>query len=50
MERQAAELAAENARLSAAYNCLRSALAIFAGDPYAKQALGRAELIRTGRV
>lgn len=44
-----ADAQAENARLSAAYNCLRSALAIHAGDPPSRQALDRAEKIRRGQ-
>lgn len=49
LERLLADAQAENARLSAAYNCLRSALAIHAGDPPSRQALDRAEKIRRGQ-
>lgn len=49
LERLLADAQAENARLSAAYNCLRGALAIHAGDPPSRQALDRAEKIRRGQ-
>lgn len=49
LERLLADAQAENARLSAAYNCLRSALAIHAGDTPSRQALDRAEKIRRGQ-
>ncbi len=49
LERLLADAQAENARLSAAYNCLRSALAIHAGDPPSRQALDLAEKIRRGQ-
>lgn len=43
-----ADASAALARTTAAYHCLRSALAIHAGDPPSRQALDRAEKIRRG--
>lgn len=48
LERELATASAALARTTAAYHCLRSALAIHAGDPPSRQALERAELIRKG--